>query len=261
MSEKSKHALSTRRDFIKLAGLTAAGIATKPIISVLNAAKLPQESPLSAKRWAMVIDLRKCNEEKHCTKCIDACHITHNVPEFESAKDEIKWIWKEEFKHVFHEQEHEHMDEELKHTHPLVLCNHCEQPPCVKVCPTGATWKREKDGIVMMDWHRCIGCRYCMTGCPYGSRSFNWRDPRPHIKEINPAFPTRERGVVEKCTFCNERLAQGLMPSCVEACPVDAMTFGDIEDPNSRVRELLGGKFTIRRKAGLGTGPQVYYIV
>ncbi len=251
----------TRRDFLKLAGLTAAGIATKPIVSVLEAAQLPQENPITAKQWAMVIDIRKCEEEKGCTKCIDACHTDHNVPEFDNPKDEIKWLWKEEFHYAFHAQEHDYQDEHLRHTHPLLLCNHCEHPPCVKVCPTQATWKRDKDGIVMMDWHRCIGCRYCMTACPYGARSFNWCDPRPHIDHIDPAFPTRERGVVEKCTFCNHRLAAGLMPSCVEACPVDAMAFGDIEDPNSTVRQLLGDKFTIRRKAGLGTQPQVYYIV
>lgn len=252
----------SRRDFLKLAGLSAVTIAAKPIISVLEAAKLPQESPLTAKRWAMVIDLRKCEQEHNCTRCIDACHTSHNVPEFDNPKDEIKWIWKEKFHHAFHEQEHEHLDESLVHSHPLVLCNHCDNPPCVRACPTGATWKREQDGIVMMDWHRCIGCRYCMTACPYGSRSFNWRDPRPHIKgEVDLSYPTRMRGVVEKCTFCDVRLSQGLMPSCIEACPVDALAFGDLEDPHSAVREMLHGKFSIRRKAQLGTQPQVYYIV
>jgi molybdopterin-containing oxidoreductase family iron-sulfur binding subunit len=129
------------------------------------------------------------------------------------------------------------------------------------VCPTQATWKRESDGIVMMDWHRCIGCRYCVVACPYGSRSFNWRDPRPAIPEVDPDFPTRMRGVVEKCTFCEERLARGLMPACVEACENDEMVFGDLEDPNSEVRRLLRENFTIRRKPTLGTHPQIYYIV
>ena len=140
-----------------------------------------------------------------------------------------------------------------------MLCNHCDNPPCVRVCPTKATWKRE-DGIVMMDYHRCIGCRFCMAGCPYGSRSLNWRDPRPFIKKITKEFPTRERGVVEKCNFCSERLAKGLIPACVEACKEKVLVFGDLEDPNSEVRGLLKSHYTIRRKPQLGTRPQIYYI-
>ncbi len=185
----------------------------------------------------------------------------HNVPNFPDKKDEVKWIWKEEFSHAFHEMEQRYIDEHVKHLPALLMCNQCDNPPCVKVCPTGATFKRESDGIVMMDWHRCIGCRYCVAGCPYGSRSFNYRDPRPHIKEIDPDFPTRMRGVVEKCTFCNDRLAQGKLPKCVEVCKYGALAFGDLEDPNSNVRQLLHDNFTIRRKVGLGTQPEVYYIV
>ena len=114
----------------------------------------------------------------------------------------------------------------------------------------------------MMDQHRCIGCRFCMAACPYGARSFNWGDPRPHIKgELNHEYPTRERGVVEKCTFCEERLAEGEEPACVAACKSGAMTFGDLEDPDSEVRRLLEENFTIRRKPELGTHPEIYYIV
>jgi [DsrC]-trisulfide reductase subunit O len=140
------------------------------------------------------------------------------------------------------------------------MCNHCTNPPCVRVCPTKATFKRA-DGIVMMDMHRCIGCRFCMAGCPFGARSFNFREPLPYIKAENPDYPRRERGVVEKCTFCTERLAVGKLPACVEACKVGALTFGDLEDHNSPVRKLLASRFTIRRKPELGTGPNVYYIV
>jgi len=144
-------------------------------------------------------------------------------------------------------------------TTPL-FCNHCDNPPCTKVCPTQATWKRE-DGIVMMDWHRCIGCRYCMAACPYGSRSFNWRDPRTNINEISNDFPTRTKGVVEKCTFCDERIAKDLMPACVEACTEKALIFGDLNNRKSDVRKLLKENFSIRRKPGLGTEPEIYYIV
>ncbi|MFC2149893.1 sulfate reduction electron transfer complex DsrMKJOP subunit DsrO [Calditrichota bacterium] len=251
-----------RRKFLEIAGLSAAGIACSRIgEAVASSVNLPQERPLTAKRWAMVIDLRKCKDEHDCTKCVDACHKIHNVPDFGNPKDEIKWLWKETFHGTFHEQEHEYLDPELVHHPALVLCNHCDNPPCVRVCPTESTWKREEDGIVMMDWHRCIGCRYCVVACPYGSRSFNWRDPRPFIDEIQPDFPTRMRGVVEKCTFCEERLAVGKMPACVDACEAKALTFGDLEDPESEVRQLLKEKFTIRRKPALGTQPEVYYIV
>jgi molybdopterin-containing oxidoreductase family iron-sulfur binding subunit len=113
----------------------------------------------------------------------------------------------------------------------------------------------------MMDWHRCIGCRYCVAACPYGSRSFNWVDPRPRIKELNPDFPTRTKGVVEKCTFCEERLAKGQQPVCVEACKDKALVFGNLNDPKSEIRELLRTRHTIRRKPELGTQPELYYLV
>jgi molybdopterin-containing oxidoreductase family iron-sulfur binding subunit len=113
----------------------------------------------------------------------------------------------------------------------------------------------------MMDWHRCIGCRYCIAACPYGSRSFNWIDPRPYVKHLTSEFPTRSKGVVEKCTFCAERLAQGKPPACVAACEANALLFGDLEDPSSPAREALRSGYTIRRKAELGTMPEVYYIV
>ncbi len=263
-----------RRKFLKLASLTALGLAGAPTKLLSQetetvdsaAAEIVEKmtgpkAPITGKRWAMVINLKKCREAGDCNKCAEACHLSHNVPKFDNTKDEVKWIWKESFHHAFHEQEHEFLDEETKHGPALVLCNHCDNPPCVRVCPTQATWKREQDGIVMMDWHRCIGCRYCVVACPYGSRSFNWRDPRPHIEKIQSDFPTRSRGVVEKCTFCAERLVRGEMPSCVEACDAGAIVFGDLEDPHSEVRTLLEEHFTIRRKPGLGTQPEVYYIV
>jgi len=255
-----------RRKFMKIAGVSAIGIAggVQPASKLLAQdpkGVLEKAAPLHAKRWAMVIDLKKRREAEDCVDCINACNKTHNVPDFDSPKDEIKWIWKESFHHAFHEQEIEHTKTELKHGPVMLLCNHCNNPPCVRVCPTQATWKREDDGIVMMDWHRCIGCRYCVAACPYGSRSFNWRDPRPFIDEITEDYPTRTRGVVEKCTFCEERLAKGQLPACVEACKQKAITFGDLEDPDSTVREILESNFSIRRKPTLGTQPEVYYLV
>jgi len=255
-----------RRKFMKITGRGALGCVVGAPPGFLLGRETDGEGskhakPLVGKRWAMVIDLRKCADAGECSDCIDACHLVHNVPDFGNPKDEIKWIWKEPFEHAFHEQEHKYMTDKLKHAPVPVMCNHCDTPPCVRVCPTQATWKRESDGIVMMDWHRCIGCRYCVVACPYGSRSFNWRDPRPFIGEIQKGYPTRTRGVVEKCTFCDERLARGQLPACVEACKERAMTFGDIEDADSQVRKLLRDNFTIRRKPELGTQPEVYYIV
>jgi molybdopterin-containing oxidoreductase family iron-sulfur binding subunit len=228
--------------------------------AVAAAEKPLSNGPLTAHRWAMVVDVRKCQEQHDCDDCVAACHLTHNVPVFDNPKDEVKWIWKEDFHHAFHDQENEHLPSHIKHAKTPVLCNHCDNPPCVRVCPTQATWKRE-DGVVMMDWHRCIGCRYCVVACPYGSRSFNWRDPRPHIKEIQTDFPTRTRGVVEKCTFCDERLSRGQLPACVTACKHGALVFGDLENPESEVRKLLAERFSIRRKPGLGTQPEVYYLL
>ncbi len=272
-----------RRKFVKVASLAVLGLAARPPVLALAEEVLKDTAesegcgascscwgralhpPENASRWAMVVDLKTCREYPDCNACIDACHQTHNVPDYPNPKDELKWIWKEHFGHAFPAAEHEYLEERVKHSNALLLCNHCDSPPCVKVCPTQATWKREKDGIVMMDWHRCIGCRYCIAACPYGSRSFNYREPKKFFSEEGikpqPDFPMRTRGVVEKCTLCEERLARGLWPSCVEACPHNCLTFGDLDNADDPVRKLLHDNFSLRRKSGLGTQPEVYYIV
>lgn len=250
----------TRKQFFRFSGFSGLLLAGKRLFSALTGAEQSFEAPKRQKRWAMVIDMQKCIQEKGCDKCITACNKTHNVPVMQDRAHEVKWIWKEPFEDVFIAQANEYTETALRHKPVLVMCNHCDNPPCVRVCPTQATWKRE-DGIVMMDWHRCIGCRYCVAACPYGSRSFNWMDPRTHLTVLNPDFPTRSKGVVEKCTFCEERLAKGQIPACVESCPEKAMVFGNLDDPNSEVRQLLRNRYTIRRKPELGTGPEIYYIV
>ena len=256
---------SSRRSFLKIAGLSALGLGVRPVIEVLASGEAAQptvmkgENVLTAKRWAMVIDTRKLESEEDLEPMIEICDKLHNVPKLANKRHEIKWIWLEEFKHAFPTQEHEFLDERVKHLPFLTLCNHCEKPACVRACPTKATFKRA-DGIVLMDFHRCIGCRFCMAACPYGSRSFNFRDPRPFIAETNPKFPTRMKGVVEKCNFCAERLAVGKLPACVEVSN-GAMICGDLDDPDSKVRKLLKSNFTIRRKPALGAGPSVFYIV
>jgi molybdopterin-containing oxidoreductase family iron-sulfur binding subunit len=258
----------TRRSFLKIAGLSALGLGAAPVMTSF-ASSAPVASPigdvapnpeaLKGKRWAMVVDVKKLAEKDVYEKCISACHSIHNVPKIENKRHEIKWLWEEEFDHAFPTQGHEHLPEKIKEIPFLVLCNNCDNPPCVRACPTKATFQRE-DGIVLMDFHRCIGCRFCMAACPYGARSFNFRDPRPFIKETNPDFPTRMKGVVEKCNFCAERLAVGKLPACVEASE-GALIFGDADNPNSEVRKVLSTHYTIRRKTTLGTRPQVYYIV
>ncbi|HXX58057.1 MAG TPA: 4Fe-4S dicluster domain-containing protein [Thermodesulfovibrionales bacterium] len=265
-----------RREFIKVAGISAVlGLGGSALVSGLRRGELEashvlsDEKALTAKRWSMVVDMSKFKTDEDYKKVMRACHSIHNVPDFGNPKDEIKWIWSDTYEHVFPGQENSFLPEEMKEKPFLVLCNHCDNPPCVRVCPTKATFKRKSDGIVMMDQHRCIGCRFCMAACPFGARSFNWRDPRPFIKEENVEYPTRTKGVVEKCTFCFERLAKGLIPACVEAAREMAkekgtepgMYFGDLEDSNSEVRKILGSHFSIRRKPELGTQPSVYYII
>jgi molybdopterin-containing oxidoreductase family iron-sulfur binding subunit len=260
---------NSRRTFLKIAGISALGLSAKPVYNAFAVSdehggkkepkEIPKKGALTAKRWAMVIDTTKFKSGKDLEPIIEACHKIHNIPVFENKRHEIKWIWEEEFKHAFPDLENEYMNERIKSLPFLVLCNHCQDAPCVRACPTKATFKHE-DGIVEMDFHRCIGCRFCMAACPYGSRSFNFRDPRPFIKETNKKFPTRMKGVVEKCNFCRELLAEGKKPACVEASN-GAIVFGDLEDPESEVRKLLKSNYTIRRKVALGTGPAIYYIV
>jgi Fe-S-cluster-containing dehydrogenase component len=262
-----------RRRFLKIAGLSAMmGIGGKTAFELLAPGEVEaslDDIPLTlAKKWGMVVDMHKMTDAI-IAACREACHRIHNVPDWGDPKIEVKWIWGETYEHTFPDQGYDYLDEHFLEKNYLVLCNHCENPPCCRVCPTKATWKRE-DGIVMMDQHRCIGCRFCMAACPFGARSFNWGDSRKAPGNLNPAFPpnpdypTRTKGVVEKCTFCAERLANGLIPVCVETAnnmKKGSIAFGDLDDPGSTVRELLRSHYAIRRKPELGTGPNIYYIV
>jgi molybdopterin-containing oxidoreductase family iron-sulfur binding subunit len=257
--------MRNRRDFLKMAGASALTLITFPVLpaGAKDYLRIPGQDftpakPLTAKRWAMAIDASKCPSD--CTACVTACHVVHNVPNFGNAKDDVKWIWTESFASVFPAENHSYSGQALQKLKVPVLCNQCANPPCVRVCPTQATFQRS-DGIVMMDYHRCIGCRLCMAACPYGARSMNFRDPRPFIAKVNPEFPTRTKGVVEKCNFCEERLGQGELPACVLACRQKAIAFGDLDDPASDVRKLIEKRFNLRRRAHLGTAPQIYYIL
>jgi molybdopterin-containing oxidoreductase family iron-sulfur binding subunit len=276
---------SKRRKFLKIAGLSAiAGIGAPSAFNMLlrgevHASEEHETKPekghgneaASGVRLGLVIDVNKFGRYRGLAeRCVSVCHSIHNVPDFgpDNKKDEIKWIWKDTFNHVFPDHSQYKRNDALQHLPIMTLCNHCDNPPCVRACPTKATFK-SKDGIVLMDFHRCIGCRFCMAACPYGARSFNWRDPRgkdengqPFIKNENTQFPTRMRGVVEKCNLCAERLAIGNIPACVEATGnTQAMIFGDMNDPNSDISRVLRSRFTIQRKPALGTHPSVFYII
>lgn len=261
-----------RRDFLRLAGLSAFALGTASVASAVGApaTAAPVSEPGAAanfmvgpdepkaRRWAMVIDTRRFTRPEHFQRVMDACRHAHNVPVI-PGKQEVKWLWTDSYHHVFTDDVNPYLPERLLNGQFLLLCNHCSNPPCVRVCPTQATFKAE-NGMVVMDPHRCIGCRFCMAGCPYGARSFNFRDPQDYVEKVNPNYPMRMRGVVEKCTFCPERLAVGKMPACVEASE-GAMLFGDLNDPNSPVRRALAENYTIRRKPTIGTEPGVYYII
>ncbi|EPR40247.1 4Fe-4S ferredoxin, iron-sulpur binding domain-containing protein [Desulfovibrio sp. X2] len=256
--------MKTRRNFLKYAGVSLLGLAVLPATRAAatymphTEHMEPDPKGLKAKRWGMVVDTRKLNDEEDFKPLVEACVKAHNIPDIEGPQD-IKWIWTDEFEAVFPEQTNVFMKDGYMHKEFLLLCNQCAEAPCVRVCPTKATFKLE-NGITMQDMHRCIGCRYCMAACPYGARSFNFRDPRPFVKDPNPEYPERMRGVVEKCTFCTERIEQGLRPACVEASK-GALLFGDLEDASSEVRQAIKENYTIVRKPSLGTHPSVYYII
>lgn len=261
---------TSRRSFLKVAGLSAfalssgmaglAGTAGAARAQIAPGRYERGENALTAKRWAMVIATRQFRGPEDYEALIEACHKVHNVPHIPGNQN-IKWFWLDKYDRVFPDDMNAHINDKTRQADYPLLCNHCTNPPCVRVCPTQATYRME-DGIVAMDYHRCIGCRFCMAGCPYGARSFNFVDPRKYLSDPvpNPTFPTRMIGVVEKCTFCAERLAVGKMPACVEASG-GKILFGDLEDPNSTVRQALAANYSIRRKPNLGTQPGVYYLI
>jgi molybdopterin-containing oxidoreductase family iron-sulfur binding subunit len=222
--------------------------------------------PMDDVLYGYGLDISRCIG---CRRCVHACVEENNL----SRDPEIQWIRVLEFERSSALREinleegnpyydHEKVPDEGKFYIPI-SCMQCEDSPCTNVCPTGATWT-EPDGIVVIDYDWCIGCRYCMAACPYGARHFNWGDPNVPSEEINPDMHflgnrPRQRGVVEKCTFCIQRVRKGEYPACHEACPVGARKFGNLLDPNSEIRYLLEHKRTFVLKAELGTNPKFFY--
>jgi len=217
--------------------------------------------PIPGTRFVYAINLSLCNGNG---KCVEACHRENN---HDRATNEsyIRVL----------EMSKGSMDMEqgnTTYTHPVpaedkfympVQCQQCQEPPCVNVCPVEATWQ-EEDGIVVVDYNWCIGCRYCEAACPYHARRFNWKKPEIPADEINPdqgylSNRVRPEGVVEKCHYCLHRTREGRLPACLEACPTGARVFGNILDPDSEVRWILENKRVFVLKEELGTKPNFFY--
>lgn len=213
--------------------------------------------------FGYALDLSRCIG---CRRCVYACVKENN----QSRDPQIQWIQvlqMEKDKGIDFMHSDIHYDPELVpeegYFYVPVSCQQCNNPPCIKVCPTKATWQ-EEDGIVVVDYDWCIGCRYCEAACPYGARHFNFGQPTVPAEEINPITHylgnrPRIKGVVEKCTFCIQRVREGKYPSCVEICPVGARKFGNLLDPNSEVRYILKNKRVLVLKAELNTQPKFFY--
>ncbi len=216
-------------------------------------------------KFSMVIDVGACIG---CRRCQWGCKEENNIPDTISPP----WIEVFEMKSEVDVTGHPSR-EDLKEGATTsytespregrwylpVQCYHCDNPPCVKVCPVGATYK-DRDGLVLMNYDRCIGCRICVAACPYSARRFNWLEPEATVVVPNPLVPARPMGVVEKCTFCVHRVRRGKLPRCVEVCPVQARHFGNLNDPESEVSKILKSNLSFRLLEEANTKPSIFYI-
>jgi len=226
MSRPDSHsAAPPRRAFFTQAGAGVALLALAPGVRLveLALARSDDEPVTSANRWGLLIDTDKC--QSGCTECVSACNEEHGIVGHGRPETDAQWIRKVDLK-----------DDQTGHELSIpVLCQHCEEPPCVDVCPTGASFRRN-DGIVLVDKHICIGCRYCMMACPFQARSFIHEDLSGQLTHA-----PRGKGVVESCTLCVHRIDKGEQPACVEACHKEghhALVFGDLKDSDSELATL-----------------------
>ncbi len=223
----------------------------KPSKEIQAELKNEAKKGLPNRKFAMVVDLAKCANAR---ACVDACQEGHLLP-----KDH-EWM-------KIYMLQDDNLTSKYWFPRP---CFHCDKPMCVSVCPVGATYKRQ-DGIVLVDNQRCIGCKFCMTGCPYSARVFNWKDPEVEVPEGHVYDPETNipavEGTVGKCVFCADNLRKGILPRCVQACPMGVLYFGDLlEDTVTngvetlRFSKLMTDRAGYRYKEDLGTLPSVYYL-
>ncbi len=225
--------------------------------------QMASTAPIDGVLFGYAFNVTRCEGYMECVK---ACVEENNL----DRKSNMQYI------RIF-EMEHGQMSPEVgnakffhkvpveDHFYMGVQCYHCQNAPCVKACPTKATWQ-EPDGIVVVDYDWCIGCRYCIAACPYYGRRFNWNDPVVPKEEMTKkqhylGNRIRGRGQMEKCTFCVQRSRSGRLPACVEACPTGARVFGNLLDPDSEIRFVLKHKKVFRWKEDLGTDPKFWYFV
>jgi len=232
-----------RREFFKAGG----AVATVALSSGVTLMAFGGEASANAdpdKRWGMLIDVNKCTSD--CNACVTACSNENGWTAEEGSKTDSQWIRKVDLTHK----------QTGREVSLPMMCQHCENPPCVDVCPTAASFKRP-DGIVLVDKHACIGCRFCMMACPYKARSFV-HEPITDQKINAP----RGQGTVESCTLCVHRVDAGGQPACVEACGTTgngAMLFGDLNDPESDISKALKKYNSIGLRDDLRLNPGVRY--
>jgi len=234
-----------RRDFLNLSGLAAlAALGPGLRLIELAQARPPDQPASSAQRWGLLIDVDQCADG--CTACVEACFVENGVWGHGRPETDAQWIRKVTI-----------TDKQTGQTASFpVMCQHCESPPCVDVCPTGASFRRA-DGIVLVDKHICIGCRYCMMACPYKARSFIHEETH----DQKPDVP-RGIGTVESCTLCVHRVDRDRIPACAEACRQaghEAILFGDLLDAESEIHRRLAARRSVALRADLGLNPGVRY--
>jgi molybdopterin-containing oxidoreductase family iron-sulfur binding subunit len=226
-------------------GAAMAGVTLAPGVTLFDLAhgRAPTEPASSKVRWGMLVDLNRCASD--CDACVTACDKENGLPAEKTATS-AQWIRKVELK-----------DMRGQVRSVPVMCQHCAEPPCVDVCPTGASFKRA-DGIVLVDRHTCIGCRYCMMACPYKARSFVHEPTTGQRPEV-----PRGKGCVESCTLCVHRIDRGGIPACVEACAAtgrQAILFGNLNDPESEIAKRVASYATTAVRADLRLDPGVRYV-
>ena len=268
-----------RRSFARVLAAVSGSLLGLLVLPRWSRAEDEEEEPSGPRegdfkrRWGMVIDLDTCTA---CGACAVACKTENNVPF--TGRDPLREATAIQWMTLLPGELQDEAFGVESFTFPLP-CLHCEDPPCTKVCPVGATYQTE-EGITAQIFDRCIGCRYCQVACPYSRRYFNWGEPQwpeSYRNFLNPDVSTRPKGVVEKCTFCHQRTrdvreearvagevledeAFRSLPACAEACPANSIVFGDLLDEKSEVRRLSRSSRAVRLLESLGTEPKVWYL-